>query len=530
MRFSKLTAIFVAMLLCVFMASTAMAINVTNRSAEMDDFSACDRAGTIEMQFTQADWGLIAAEEAAGNYVLIRIALNGLSLPPSPRLPLLCRDIHGTVDGTALAPIAIPYTNDVAIQSIGVEISDVGGAAGPAANGIADAEIYVHGNDGDQYIEVFIVALDGAAANYDFDTDPPWFKIGLHEELLAVPDLETTAICAEVLDFSGVSTLTISNEATPNTITFSGDNEIGHFLTQTVTLADCDKTEQSLISCEDDDIIELCPLGGTPQSPACPTYDKCFTIEGDIPATGDIEITLRSNGAANGDNTQEGIYFSNITLYSEDNAAPPTVIVPATGPTFLQADGTASAGPVCTTWDREQVTLTIDAADVAADGNEIRFCVQYAVNPDEAVANTDVQFWLEASQIPCGNVITDVVTAASLIECAPGSDSMYFPYVLTDSGAWFTGIVVTNLGTSVTADDMEATLTITDSTGTMFTYTKSDFTTTVWAVILDNIIGEFSGTPAAGPAWLNVTTNFNVDGYSYLSNGDFGAGTLARIP
>ncbi len=219
MRASKFAVVFVVMLLCAVTASRAIAINVTNRSGEMDAFSACDTAGTIEMALTQADWNIIDAENSAGKYVRIRIALNGRGLAPSARVPLLCRDIHGTVDGTALVPIAIPYINDILLDEIDVEVSDIDSDAVP------DIEGYVHGDSGDQYLEVFIVALD-PGADTDFVSRPPWFKIGLYKELAGE---DITAICAQVLDFSGVSTLTISNDAIPYTITFSGDNEIGHF-------------------------------------------------------------------------------------------------------------------------------------------------------------------------------------------------------------------------------------------------------------------------------------------------------------
>ena len=82
---------------------------------------------------------------------------------------------------------------------------------------------------------------------------------------------------------------------------------------------------------------------------------------------------------------------------------------------------------------------------------------------------------------------------------------------------------------SSAASEMEVIFTLTDSTGATFTYTKSDFTAKVWAVILDSIIGEFDGTPAPGPAWLRVQTNFTVDGYEFMSDGVFGAGTLPRL-
>ena len=116
----------------------------------------------------------------------------------------------------------------------------------------------------------------------------------------------------------------------------------------------------------------------------------------------------------------------------------------------------------------------------------------------------------------------------------PAHDSMYFPYVLPGDTAWHTGIVVTNLssGTSyaVAPADMVATFTLTDKTGAQFTYEKSDFTTVVWSTWLNDILAEFDGTPATGSGWLKVDTNFEVDGYEFLTDGIFGAGTLPRKP
>jgi hypothetical protein len=109
------------------------------------------------------------------------------------------------------------------------------------------------------------------------------------------------------------------------------------------------------------------------------------------------------------------------------------------------------------------------------------------------------------------------------------SYSMYFPYVITQNATWFTGIVVTNLSSAVDIADMEATFTLTDSTGSTFTNTKTDFDAKVWAFSLDAELPNFSGTPAVGAAWLKVETNFSVDGYQFLTDGVFGAGTLPRV-
>jgi hypothetical protein len=347
MKLNKLAAVFIAMVLCLFMASAALAINVTNRSAEMDDFSACDRAGTIEYRFTQADWNILTTYLAANDFARIRVALNGLSLPPSPRLPVLCKDIVGSATEEGL-----PYLNNVALDVLGVEVSNLADADAP------DLTAYVRGLKNNQYFEIFITAID-TGYSYNFDTDPPWIKIGLYDEV----DV-STAICAAVLDFSGVSTLTISNEALPNTLTFSGDNEIGHFLTLAAALRGCDKTE--LGGCNDTTLIELCPLNTSEQFSDCPEYRKCFVIEGDIPSDGDLEVVLKTNGALVGDRTQKGVYFYNHVV-GEDfvpaiikNKAG-NVITPKTAWEYLYADGSTIADPACA-WEAEYVRATFTAS------------------------------------------------------------------------------------------------------------------------------------------------------------------------
>jgi len=447
--------------------------------------------------------------------------LNGLSLPPSPTLPNLCGAITGSVSGIAAGANGgnLPYNNLCTLQSIDVEVSDVDGDLVP------DITAYAHGNVGDQFIEVFITALDGADTDFDFDTAPPWFKIGLYTDLINAGDSETTPICAQVSSFSGVSTLTISNDALPNTIAFSGDNEIGHFLAQSVTLNDCTKEDMASDTCVDTETIDNCPLGGTVQAPACPSYFKCFVMEGDLPTTGDMRINIRTNGAATGDNTQEGIYIKNIVMHTENG-----VVIPVAY-TGYTADGNPAVAP-CTAWELEWAQATIPSGVtqlIAAAGNEIRFCIEYTANPDEVQVGTDVLFWVSATEQPCGSIVSGTVTGANIVECAlGGGSSMYFPYVLTASAPWTTGIVVTNLGSAVAPADMDVTFTLTDSTGAVFTYARQGCPATVWAFFLDDIVAEF-GAPAAGAAWLQVDANFPMDGYEFLTDGTFGAGTLPRL-
>ncbi len=129
----------------------------------------------------------------------------------------------------------------------------------------------------------------------------------------------------------------------------------------------------------------------------------------------------------------------------------------------------------------------------------------------------------------CDAVCECIIDVANVCcEKVAVSKCMYFPYVLPGDTAWGTGIVVTNIS-DVAIADMVATFTLTDKTGAEFTYTKSDFTSKVWSAWLNDILPEFSGTPEIGSAWLKVSTNFSVDGYEFLTDGVFGAGTLPRL-
>ncbi len=129
----------------------------------------------------------------------------------------------------------------------------------------------------------------------------------------------------------------------------------------------------------------------------------------------------------------------------------------------------------------------------------------------------------------CDAVCECIIDVANVCcEEAVISKCMYFPYVLPGATTWHTGIVVTNIS-DVAIADMVATFTLTDKTGAVFTCTKDDFTSKVWSSWLNDILAEFSGTPEIGPAWLKVSTNFGVDGYEFLTDGIFGAGTLPRL-
>lgn len=531
---SRVTAVFVAMFLVVFMASSAMAINLNSRSEEMTANSDCDLAGTITLTFTQTDYNNIMAYlsgvnnvngtgplgTGTENAVIIRVSLSGTDIPPTADVPQLCEPIVGSAAPIGAAGVAMA-TNLVALQSMTVEVSDIADDVGGGADGIPDVSAYVVGVDGSQYFTIYITDIQ-AASNWSDENTFPWIKVGLYQDLLDVLDNETTAICADVHDFGGLSKLTVSLDLTPSSLTYTtADNQIGHFLVAEVDLRDCDKTE----TCANPttETIELCPREAAGQAVACEDNYACFVIEGDLPPSDIATLEIRSNGATNGADTQSGVYITDVRLMDEND-------LPIVAPfTYYMADGTTIATVLPCDDESENAVADVDMALVAAGGDELRICITYQINPDEATVDTDVNFWVSLYMPPCGTIINGTISAATLVECGGIPSCMYFPYVITQFSPWQSGICVTNLSSDVDAAAMEVTFTLTDSTGTSYTYTKTDFTGTVWAAFIDSILSEFSGTPAAGPAWLYVEANCTIDGYEFLTDGVFGAGTLPRI-
>ena len=208
--------------------------------------------------------------------------------------------------------------------------------------------------------------------------------------------------------------------------------------------------------------------------------------------------------------------------------------------------GNLIGDPTCTVGPESQATViltnptagyTITATDVTDKVSHWWIDIQ-KIRIDPAVLNNSelISVKIELLNHETGGIcaecapVCECVVDVAIVCCEGAAKTMYFPYVLPGSTIWNTGIVVTNIGGSVLAADMVATFTLTDATGAVFTYTKSDFTTVVWATWLNDILANFSGTPAVGPAWLKVDANFSVDGYEFLTDGVFGAGTLPRLP
>ncbi len=546
----------------VFMATSVMAdINVTTSSKEMTDNSTCDQAGTMTLNFTQADYGIMNAyltedvNPADGtpdnNAVVLNITLSATNFSGSPAEPVLCKDIayaatHAAVNGAS----GTTLPNDtllVYLDELGVEVSDVnGGASG------ADLTAYIYGVEGQQTFYIYITALD-AAANWDESAGPtPWLKIGL----TGLTDLATgllsedTSICADVRDFAGLNKITVSIQPTPLTLTLTGDNEIGQFTDPgAFTLDICSGTKTApAFTCWGTAAttqIELCELDDQTD----PYYGVfCFTIASeDFPANGMLDFWIRSNGIDEAATTQSDIYISSVAVYDDQDAA----IGAAVTYHVANSDSTAIVGGPAAPWNSYVgvgVKVAVDTTDItgadAGPDDYLRVCVGYYVR-DTATPGS-VSLWVSGSEQPCGVLFAqEELTAAELVACGPTgivADSMYFPYVLVNGGDWMSGVTVSNLsGGAVAAADMDVTFTLTDNAGTVCTYNKTDFTDEEvhFSILVsggagaDDDLADFldcgTDTLAAGSAVLDVDTNFKTDGFQFMTNGTFGAGNLPRL-
>lgn len=500
-----------------FMAAPAMAANVTSTAAWMAAHSECDQAGSFQVTFTPSDVDAIQAQIGTIGYALIKVSLSGTDVSTDAEIPTLCNSIRGTADPGA----PVPNTGNLyAIDEIGVEVSDVTGFIG------ADVTAYAYGANTNQFFYIYITGIQDSQTPADSGTWP-WISLGVYSQDPGPPVIDAdSSICARVVDYSGIAKLLAVFDVSDNIFQIgTGSTIIGQFINQDVNIRGCGKDD---VSCSDTSTIQLCPV---PDQGNCPSGGICFVAEGNYPTTGEIEFYIRTNGQENGDDTQKGVYITGVNLYVEGSTSPIDPLFIDEDTQFeYKADGSDADNTGDCDFEVKQYRFKLNAS-VLSEG-KLQFCISYDVDPETAQVGTDARFWVEASTIPCGVVIEPgtIVPGASLVSC--GSEvnyRMYFPYVLTQSTPWGTGIAITNMDSNPTISEMVCTFTLTDSTGTSFTYIKSDFNSTVWTFMLDSIVSEFDGTPAPGPAWLGVVTNFPVDGYEFLSDGNFGAGTLPRF-
>jgi len=127
----------------------------------------------------------------------------------------------------------------------------------------------------------------------------------------------------------------------------------------------------------------------------------------------------------------------------------------------------------------------------------------------------------------CRSVCECDVTVATVCCEERKQTCIYFPYITTDDTyGWRTGIAIANVGGTASLDYV---LTLTDNDGDQFVWsvTKED---SVWSFFMDEQLGNFVGTGTMGPVgMLKVQANEGwIDGFSFMTDGDFGGTTLAR--
>jgi hypothetical protein len=541
----KVLFVLAAVTMVCFMTTSALAVDISNRAElEMQLGAECDQAGSIKMSFEQSDWQTMKnIDYSNGEYLLIKLTLSAtdIEIGLDEQEPVLCKAIHGSADLTNHNP-GLP-TNAIWLDKIGTEISDVAGSAvAPYSNGVRDFSAYVWGELRSRTIYVAVTDLEPALnvvgdPNIDWNDQGqwPWFSIGLYEELLfpldanTASDSETTEICVDVSGFDLLlAKLTYTKDAVP-TITFEVDDVIGTFSPEDqFTLTDCGKNDY----CEGQKElteIEVCLEDDEsgPNAEECPPYYECFFINGPLPDGIELgELWVEA--------VTPGIYIENVEI---QGIAENMYYYPANSDyandvedTILGNDGETAAVGRCTQLARFAAAYGFQWGNA---GNSIKFCITYNINETQAqvAVGEQVNFRVTGLTLPCGSLFTKDSLDAKLVGCQGTDTSMYFPYVLSGSAPWATGLVISNLSSAVDAGDMEVTFTLTDSDGVEHTYAKTDFTDTekVYVTGLDDITAMFDTAPAGGNAWLRVDGNFVMDGFCFHSDGTFGAGTLPRL-
>lgn len=113
---------------------------------------------------------------------------------------------------------------------------------------------------------------------------------------------------------------------------------------------------------------------------------------------------------------------------------------------------------------------------------------------------------------------------------APGDTyCMLFPYVLQNLNPWWSGVVVMARDDELPTDAYFE-LVAKDQDGNMGTY-RVTTPTPIWTSVIDSVIPQFTMTKGTmfkpGALSLKVTANYSIHGYSFLTDNNFGAGTLA---
>jgi hypothetical protein len=556
----------IAVALVVLFATPSMAIILNSRTELMKLNAECDRAGTFSLTFQEDDFEIIyqylspvntpkmnllpraGLTRGTANYVEIEVKLGGTNLPDINADIVLCKDIKGDTSALGAAGQPLPHDGElVALDVIGEEVSDVMGLLQEAGIkcdtestffaelgfGPSDITAYAWGESGATSFFIYLVDMEDQQPSADPAVDPwddptkwPFIRLGLYNEVKDFCALDHTAICVNTQPFAKLSTLNVSLDVDPQTLTITtADDRIGTFQEEFGSVRDCNKGESCIQP--DTEQIELCPIEFQAD---CPRYYKCIVADVSNAEVGENKLIIKTSDLVDvGDNLQKGVYLLDIDVVGPDGAEGAVW-------TYRNAAGQTTTQPSCS-FEAIYAEATY-SVDIENDPSLIRFCVTYTVDPTEAKAGDTVKIYAAGEKEPCGELFGGFVTAADLVECGQTDSCMYFPYVLYKQPGWATGIVITNLSDAVTevpVSAMKVSVLFVDSAGNKHVGDlKADYIAAEGKLIVETV-DKFIDTnfpdfnAATGPGWLWVKANFTVDGYCFMTDGVFGAGTLPRL-
>ncbi|MDM8522744.1 hypothetical protein QUF80_05165 [Desulfococcaceae bacterium HSG8] len=195
-----------------------------------------------------------------------------------------------------------------------------------------------------------------------------------------------------------------------------------------------------------------------------------------------------------------------------------------------QADGTFSGGYTFTNNEDRNCVLWIDIPAMRIDpfqvdtknlkGNTVRLRIRVLFNV------TDPSICPECNPPDYCEVILDVAKICCDDEGPKeGAGCAFFPYVLQGSNPWSSGVAIT--AKQALPANAYCDLTLMDANGLEETY-RAGVTNSIWTFMIDDMMPNFSSAFANGAMSLQVKSNYSLDGYSFLTDGTFGAGTLSR--
>ena len=490
-------------------------------------------------------------------YITLRVSLSALNINEKVDDLVLCKDIVGDNTGFIDAFGENTGIRAVPLKTQGVEVSDVVNTQNDdwyrpsifCDDDYADVTAYIYGKAGASYFTVYITDIEN---NYELyngqSSDPadrggwtnqtnwPWIKIGLTEDELnpnnsyddCGTDRETT-ICVDVSgykDVDNLATLNVNVDIEPEELTYTtSDSQIGHFQGASLILVDCEKSGQDCFNSNTDE-VELCEIDYDQQG-SCTDYYQCIIVSGDYPDLEDLRFVVHS--------MPDGVYLKNVDLYDASG------LLSTTSEYYSQTGSTTTTvtNLNCTFLAR-YYTAEVDETDFA--GSYVRICITYQVNTNPELgavptAEDHVQFDIGVEKIgPCpATSIADlpVYEGAIFKKCGQLDTCMYFPYLVANLSPWGSGVAITNLSDKVAVEDMEIDVQLRDKDGNIFTGTlpESMVVGKVIAFNIDDLAAKMDWTLSEGNGlyWLWVMSNFPMDGYSFLSDGVFGAGTLPRL-